>query len=510
MTEQASIGLGRPVVAATPGAPWRQALIAYGVFALAVCALLWPSLADMAQQWTTSSTWRHGALAAPLALGLILLSRREAACPRFWPPALIPAGAAAFMWLAGYAGNAAIVEQLAFVSLLIAGAIFAFGPTNAKAWAIPFALLFFMVPFGEIVLPVLQTIAAQGALALANMLGAEARLDGRLIDTPKGTLLIAPSCAGLNFLLAATMLALAYSHFARLSAGRAVAFVGVAAAVAILANIARVALIITITARSGGAVEIAADHFGLSLAFYGIILLALAALARRFAGAQTAPPATPAPTPASRRAGAALLFAALVSLPTAAGAYARFVVDRAPGVIAPASLPPLNAPGWRILPSTNEWDVPPADSTTRIAYAQGGAGVEVVAAYLTYERRGTETTALAVPPAGWRKIENDSTLHPPLSGYRPLSADLVESAAGRRFALTRFYWLGDTPFTDARALKLAQVGRRLRGRQDPAGAFILLAPADDDASPGESLAAFLADAEPFARWRARLRDRLRG
>lgn len=503
MTGQASIGIRRPVLTATPAAAWRLALMAYGVFAAAVCVLFWPSLADMARQWMTASTWRHGALAPPLVLGLILLRRNEAVSPRFWPPAPAAVGAAALVWLAGHAGNAAIIEQIAFISLLIAGAAGVFGLTNVKNWAIPFALLFFMVPFGEFALPALQNIAARGALATANMLGAEARLDGLLIDTPGGALLVGPSCAGLNFLLAATMLALAYSYSARLSARRTAAFIGTAAVTAILANLARVALIIAMAARSGREIDIAADHFGLSLVFYGIILFALAALALLFTDGRPTRTAPAPPAPAPSRAGAIFVVAALVSLPLAAGTYARLIVNHEPEAVVPANLPPLNAPGWRILPSAIAWAAPPADTVASAAYAHGAMRVEVLAAFLTHERRGRETTVLAAPPADWRKVEKGPTFRPPISEYHPLTTEIFENPEGRRFAVARLYWLDETPYGDVRRLKLVQTGQRLRGRQAPAGAFTFVAPED-------ALGAFLADAEHFARWRARLHAKARG
>jgi len=243
---------------------------------------MFPTLSEMARQWATSSSYHHGVLIAPAAI--FLMRRRGTKTPvsPSWT-ALIPLGAAAFLWTIGRALSANILEQLAFVTLVIAGFAAGFGWRRAREAAFPLAFLYFMVPFGTSFTPLMQEIAASATMGLLKAIGVGASIDGLVITTAGGRFRIAESCAGLNFLLAALMISSAFGYMSFVGWKKRAAFIALAAMLALIANIARIMMVISIATASGGEIKIAADHLLFGWGFYALLVVGLILMGRRLA-----------------------------------------------------------------------------------------------------------------------------------------------------------------------------------------------------------------------------------
>lgn len=262
---------------------WAVPFAAYGVFVFACITLLHPTFIEMVSLWAGSSSWRHGFLVAPIALWMIYERRQDAPNPT---PSVAATGfvfAAALLWLAGRATGIALVEQFAFVSILIAGAAAIFGTGAIRVYAFPLAFLYFMVPFGEVLIPALQTITAVSVAWMLNHAGVAATLNGFLMDTHNGAFNIAAACAGLNFLLAALMAAAVISHLWFAQWRKRIAFIATAAAAAIAANMLRVFLVIFLAGITPEEWRIASDHFVFGLAIYAAMIAILLAYGLRLA-----------------------------------------------------------------------------------------------------------------------------------------------------------------------------------------------------------------------------------
>ncbi len=268
---------------------WRRALAGFALYALALMALAWPSVVSMAHQWVSSSSFHHAPLAAPLALWLILRRRDDAVRPGLFRPALVAIVLLGCLWGAGRAMGADIVEHAAFVSLLIAGAVLFFGTENARNWAFPLAFLFFLVPFGASFMPALQQASAAGSEIILDLLGLDAARDGVIITTAAGPFEVAPSCAGLNFLLAAAMVSSLFAAAALHGWRRRAGFVALALLLAVAANIIRVAAVIAVATITSSAGTVGADHIVFGWVFYALMLSLLMIAGRRMALAQSLP-----------------------------------------------------------------------------------------------------------------------------------------------------------------------------------------------------------------------------
>ena len=120
-----------------------------------------------------------------------------------------------------------------FLALFLAGLIAAYHRVSLKSWAVlsvfalaiaallgasliatviagllfPLSYMLFLVPFGDELIPALQTITARLTVALTHLSGIKADIDGVFINTPVGLFEVAEACSGVKFLIAMAALA---------------------------------------------------------------------------------------------------------------------------------------------------------------------------------------------------------------------------------------------------------------------------------------------------------------
>ncbi len=483
---------------------WTLPVLAYAGFAAACGVLLHPTALAMGQTWLASSSYHHGVAVAPLALWMIL--ERPRITPGTDPASLIGVLLAALLWLAGNAAGVALVEQIAFVSLLIAGAGAIFGACALRQWTAPLAFLYFMVPFGGMLIPVLQQATAGAAVAMLGFAGVPVSVDGLLIRTPTGLFEIAEACAGLNFLLAALMIAGLYAcQFLKTNKTR-LAFMLIAVAVALVANFIRAFALILIATLTDMRIAVGPDHLLIGLVFYGLVLAALLWIGARLARRE-AP--SPERTPSMMFKPWRGAFAAAALAPVIlASAYAHFVVNAPLDRTAPTALSPFSAPGWRILPAPQNWRPPmTADRIAGATYENRDIRVYMASGYFTHDRPGAEIVNYhnrAWDNAEWRRIGAVERMIYLFGDAQMTRMDLLAGARGRRLAAITLYWRDGKVYKDPHAFKHAQMAGKLMGR-NPEGGIIIIA-ASYRQSPDEALSAirpFTHNIEEFASWRAR-------
>lgn len=493
--------------------PWTSAALLYGAFALAATMLFFPTVADMAQQWRTSSSFTHGFFVAPLAAVMIWRDRMAltALGPAPWiAPALIGVAAAA-LWVVGHAGGVALIEQFSFISILIAGALCIAGKKAASIIGFALLFLFFMVPFGETIVGPLQTMTSSIIVGALHLTGLAVSIDGFLIETSAGRFNVAEACAGLRFLIAASMIGAFFAHSAFHSWRKRILFVGIAALVAIAANGVRASLMVVIATATDMRWGVGDNHLFLGWIFYTLAFIALLFVGRKFAD-RTAPSVAPYEDQISeQRKLSTLALAPLIAAMIAATAYAQVVIDRTPSVAAPSSLPFINVPGWRIAPTEPAWrgGLAGADLERHGLYQRGASTIYLSAGYYTHDRDGAEVVNdgnRAFDGEAWRRIRSRSDVVYLFGRAEETNIDLLLGHGGQRLAAVRLHWLenGEVDL-DPHRLKLAQAKRKLVG-DNPRGGVIMIAAtyASDEQTAIDAIRAFTIAAEPLEAWLKRI------
>ena len=283
MPPEAALPGGRPRAASVPPA-WRAPLGRLALAWAALIGLAWADWSEMARQWWDASTYNHILLVPPILAWLVkqrwpVLVKLT---PQPWWPAFALLALGLLGWLAGTAGGINTASQLGAVAMLQAAVALLLGPRVVAGLLFPLAYMLFLVPFGDELVPALQAVTAEMAVALTHASGVPATVDGVFIDTPAGLFEVAEACSGVKFLVAMIALGTLVAHLCFASVKRRALFMLAAVVVPVLANGVRAWGTIYIAQSQG--IEFAAgfDHIVYGWIFFALVMTAVLGASWRF------------------------------------------------------------------------------------------------------------------------------------------------------------------------------------------------------------------------------------
>lgn len=301
----------------------RDLLLALAIGLLLLCWLFFPEGRAAVEVWNASTAYSHCYLILPMTLYLLrerwAVLRTIGATPE--PIVTLAAVPIAIAWLVAERLGFMEGRQLAAIASIELFLCAVLGRRLFWQLSGPLLFLFFLVPFGAFLTPMLQRFTAAFSITGLNLLGIPNFSDGFTIETPSGVFFVAEACAGLRFLIAAIAFGVFYALLNYTSPTRRACFMAASIVVPIIANGFRALGIIVLGQILGSAEAAAADHIIYGWLFFTIVMLLL------IAGGQIFREQTPIiyqPTrltpPVARRAApmTALFSVALLSLGPAA------------------------------------------------------------------------------------------------------------------------------------------------------------------------------------------------
>ncbi len=494
---------------------WRVPLIQLAAAWLALIALFFGDWRDMARQWWDSSTYNHILLIPPI-LGWLVLQRADETLritPRAWWPGLVVVGGAVFLWVLGDFSGLSLARQLAAVVMLQGAALALLGPRVAAAQLFPLAYMLTLVPFGDELIPFLQTITARLTMALLALTQVPATIDGVFISTGFGYFEVAEACSGVKFLIAMIAYGMLVSNVCFTSWRRRAGFMALSLVVPVLANGMRAWGTIYIARWRG--IEFAAsfDHIFYGWVFFAVVMGLVMAVGWRFFDRKVDAPLVDAdkiaaspllarlermtvPVPAALGGMAAL---ALVGL--AWSAAANRIAAPMPDFI---GLP--SVPGWELDPlgPKAEWHPLHTGADHRlVARFADGKGHVVDLSFALYASQGDGKEAGGFGQ-GALPLGSRWAWEAPGTAFADARSDVIQAPGPvHRLAIT---WLrtGDLLTGSNTRLKLANMEDRLLLRPRATMALILSAESGEGAPPEESIRAFIAATGPIAPWMDRM------
>lgn len=265
-------------------AAWRTALVQLGLVWAGLIALALGTWIEMAGQWWNASTYNHILLVPAILLWLIRLRAPDLVrlAPEAWWPGMLLLLGGMLVWLAGTAAGINLIAGLGAVLMLQAAAAALLGPRVTAGLLFPLGYMLFLVPFGDEIVPALQTITARLAVALTHASGVPATIDGIFIDTPVGRFEVAEACSGVKFLVAMVALGTLVAHLCFASWKRRAAFMLAAVVVPVLANGVRAWGTIYVAQSQGIAFAAGFDHIVYGWIFFALVMAAVLGAAWRF------------------------------------------------------------------------------------------------------------------------------------------------------------------------------------------------------------------------------------
>lgn len=509
--------LARRIAPIWTGLPiaWRRAIAQLVLAWFALILAFASDWAAMASQWWNSSTYTH-ILLVPVIVAWLVLQRWDAVT-QVMPEAsrwgLAPLGLAVLGWVLGSFASLDLLRQAAAVSMLPSSALLLLGPRAFVALLFPLTYLLFLIPFGDELVPALQTLTAHLTIALVGISGVPSVIDGVFINTPAGLFEVAEACSGVKFLIAMIALGALVANIGFRQWGRRAAFMALCIVVPILANGVRAWG--TIFAAQYVGIERAAgiDHLIYGWLFFALVIVAVLAMAWRFfdrpRDAAMIDPQAIMASPRLRALGRARLgeekALVMAALLVAAGlgwsAFARSLVAPLPQQL---FLPAV--PGWQRAGQSPEapWEPRAGGADHRLigTYVDpSGRRVEVFYALYAAQGEGHEAGGFGqgalVPGGDWSWSRN---VLAPEGGKGEV---LVYRGSIERFAQT-WYRTGDLLSGSKAGLKLANIADRAMMRARPTAVLILSAQKGSGHDPEVSLAAFHTAIGAIGPWMDRI------
>lgn len=484
-----------PLANISPNVIWLAAL------SLLVVALFWRDAADMVRIWRDVSTYNH-ILVLPFLIGWLVqqrLSELKAIAPRIWAMALLPLAGAAALWILGEAAGVSVARHLALVVMLQSLTLLCLGPKMGMALAFPLFMAFFLVPFGDFLVPALQLVTADMSMVLLGWWGLPAHMEGVFISTPTGYFEVAEACSGIQFLVAMICFGAFAANLCFNSWLRRVLFMALCVAVPVIANGIRAWGTIVIAHYTSNDFAAGFDHILYGWIFFALVMALVMAMAWPFLdrgmdepfvhpgriNAMTLPRWLHGEVGGSRLLAVAAI---LLALPI----MWNMALQPKPADL-PQSISLPDVPGWRRTdtPMLTPW-MPRQDSANHWLlgrYADdNGAIVDLYIALYDGQEEGREIDGFGQGAHDPESVWDWAGPGEYLEGAR--SIRIVAPGPVRRSAAT-FLAIGDNWAAGATGRRLEMLTRRLLGQSIPASVVIVSAERRSGLAPAQSIASFV-------------------
>ncbi len=494
----------------TLSSSWRRALPPLALLLLALLALYIQSITSMVQIWERSGTFAHAYLVAPISLWLIWRRRHLLAVLAPQPQSLwlLPMAVVAAAWLVGELAGVNALTQGAATALIVMAVPAVLGNRVAREIAFPLGFLFFMVPFGEFLMPVMMESTADFTVAAVALSGVPVYREGMQFIIPSGAWSVVEACSGIRYLIASFMVGTLFAYLNYRSMRRRAAFWLVALAVPVVANWLRAYMIVMLGHLSGNTLAVGVDHLVYGWVFFGMVIGVMFFIGSRWSQPDDdlgAPAAGAPPVPVHAGAGLAPAWVALAAIALAAAPHgvAWQFEHGAAGPALTLALPDLpDVPKSKDAPAHTPLFEGPAAQASGV-YASGAGAVTVHVAYYRRQHFGhklvsSENTLVKSDDREWNRSASGGTSI--TVGDRQVGLRTAElrtvNAPGRdrqrRLEVRQILWVGGRLTTSDHLAAGLGVLNRLAGRGDDAAAINFYLPGAAEDGTGAKLDAFIA------------------
>ncbi len=228
--------------------------------------------------WHTNPYYSYGVIIPFFAAYVVWDSRRAlAGAPAWWVPGLAFAVIGLGILAIGSALDSLALRTLSLPLALAGLGLFTLGRERFRAFAMPVAFLALMAPLPAAAIPALS-VPLQDAAAFSTELalravGIPVARDGLYVHMPDVTIWVSEACNGLRFLLAMTIVGIAFAWLTQRGIARRVGVLVAAIVIAIVANWLRVAGTALIAHAYGVAAASGAPHIVYGKIVYGAMLV---------------------------------------------------------------------------------------------------------------------------------------------------------------------------------------------------------------------------------------------
>ncbi|PHR16796.1 MAG: EpsI domain-containing exosortase [Sphingopyxis sp.] len=485
---------------------WSRHLKWLAFVSLAILAIFWRDAADMVRIWWTISTYNHCLLIIPILIWLVQQRQEELAklVPEISLPGLGLIAIASLGWMLGDAAGVAFARQLGLLMMLQGAVVTLLGPTVARGLMFPLLFSFFLVPFGEEIVPFLQMVTAKLSMIFLGWADIPAFIDGIFISTPTGYFRVAEACSGIKFLIAMLAYGALVSNVCFQSWNRRILFMAAAIIVPVIANGIRAFGTIYIAHHTTLDFAAGFDHIFYGWFFFAFVLILVMAIGWPFFDRSIDDPMIDGDalresrnrkTSGHKPMPVMAAIAAIVLVPVLWTSMLAAQTSPVPDNIV---LPEV--PGWDIVSYQPLYPWQPkfdgASHQLLGRYRNRATGDQVDLAIAVYDRQGEGREMIGygqgalVPDSGWSR---NRSLDAPEGGD---AAELIAPGPVVREVIS-FYRIGGKLTGSSSVVKLETLKRNIFGGPQQAVAILVSSEITGNDAPGAATRAFLADLRPI-------------
>jgi exosortase len=451
----------------------KEALLGGIAGCMLVCVAMWPTLVEMTTVWRTHEAYQYAWLVLPMVVYLLrwhhrstgMLVRAQPDLTGIW---LVIVAAAC--WGAASLTNIDVGRQLAFVLALQGVAMSTLGWKSYRKLFPTFALLFLMVPCGDLVEPALRVLTLKAIELFAVAAQLPHSVEGFVIFIGTNRYIVIDECSGIAFVTLGAFLGYSFGCLLYRSFFKVAALALLGGLLGIVSNVVRVNAIVLIDWMRGSQMELSAHGTIQWIALFATLGLLFHVLSRLKGDAQLETPTVEAiePTHPMRRFGPVL--AGLSMLLIGGSAAALPAGEPRPQRGANAGLFTQSISGWQLV-RRGEWAVDQPSSTESISltYRNQGRDVDVVIVEPLAPNTKLPESRLAPHAANvWRQkqVQHEATCS--VSHCTKFSHSTWERDKGQRLRHVYYaYSIGGFTTESKLAFRVAQGWQRVtRGRDN--------------------------------------------
>jgi len=475
-------------------------------YCIAIALVFYQTVESMVSIWWRSETFTHGFLIAPIVIWLVWEKRQELArlipVPQYL--ALIPLFVFGFLWLFGQVMDAAVVQQIALIGILVSGLWVILGTSIVWAIAFPLAFLFLAVPVGEGLIPVLMEFTADFTVGLLKLTGIPVYREGLFFTLPSGNWSVVEGCSGVRYLIASVTLGCLFAYLSYQSLTKRGLFIAASFIVPVIANGLRAYMIVMIGHLSSMKLATGVDHLIYGWVFFGLVMFVLFAVGSIWRDSDAVSKEASATAQDKISAPSAIVRpytpVIVVLLLACVWPFSAYLIENQQTPVAMASLEaPQGHNGW-VSTDNKAWQWRPvvkgADGELNQFYSRDGIVVSVYAGQFLTQNQNKELinsqNVFAVQKSPDWRVVGRSNVRLNLAG-KPIEVDQARiKGAGVDLLTLRWYRIGDKYTANPYIGKLLGGLEKLSfGRRD--GVYITVTtPIVDEASmPYETLQSFI-------------------
>lgn len=482
-------------------------VIVLSIHILLVTALFHGSLLSMVSTWLRTDMYAHGFLIPPLCAYLAwrLRGHLSTLSVRPEPRVLILTFGAGMAWLFANLVDVNVIQELAYIAVLVSGIWAIVGTAVARQFAFPLGFLFLAVPMGSGLIPPLMEFTADTTEYLLRASGIPVFREGMFMYLPTGTWSVVEACSGVNYVIASVTLGLCYAHLNYLSLWRQSAFIIASIIAPVLANSARAYFIVLVGHLSDMRFGTGDDHIVFGWIFFGVVMMLMFWVGSYWQQHEATPPGPGSSKSIGGVSVSSLTKACVITLTCAAFWPAlSAVINRGSDPVEFVALEaPLAQAGWQIAEETLwQWQPfqPGADQELDQVYSMQSSTQSVTLGLhlRQYLRQGQGTELVDTSLRPWRPESSNwevVNLHSVTTDLEiPASVDEARLVSDRGELLAwSWYRIDGQHITNQYLAKLLEARQQLfQGQRRGSRVFVSTPTNGDTAKARESIRSFIA------------------